>query len=44
MENVYELNSEKELDGDFGTSDHDKNSGNDNKGHIPRAKGRPINK
>ena len=35
---VYDLNSDEELNGDFGTVDHDNNSNNDNKYHILRAK------
>ena len=42
MAKVYDLNSDKELDGIFGTEDHDNNINNHNKEHIPRAKGRPI--
>ena len=41
---VYDQNSNKELNGDFGTAGHDNESGNENKEHIPRAKGKPIYK
>ena len=38
LEKVYELNSDKELDGDLGTADHDNDRGNYNKEHITREK------
>ena len=41
---MYELNSDKELNGEFGTVDYDDDSNHDNKEHIPRAKGLPIKK
>ena len=41
---VYDLNSDYELNGDFGTEDHNDEIGNNNEEHIPRAKGRPIKK
>ena len=41
---MYEINSDKELDGDFGTSYHDDDSNNYKEENIPRAKGQPIKK
>ena len=41
---MYDLNIDKELNGDFRTSDHDDNRKNGNKEHIPTAKLRPIQK
>ena len=35
---VYELNSDKELNGDFGTADHDNDRGNYNEEHTTRDK------
>ena len=39
-EKVYEINTDKELNKDSRTADHDDNRNNDNKEHITRAKGR----
>ena len=39
MAKVYYLNSDKELNGDFGTADYDNNSDSENEEHIPRSKG-----
>ena len=36
---VYGLDSDGEPNGDFGIAEHDDNRNNDNKDHIPRAKG-----
>ena len=41
---VYDLNIDKEINEYFGTSDHENNSDNNNKQHIPRSKGKPIKK
>ena len=38
-EKVYDLNSDKELNGDFGTSEHDDNGDNQNEEHITRENG-----
>ena len=35
---MYDLNSNKEINGDFGTAYHDNDSDNDNKYHKLRAK------
>ena len=35
---VYDINSDEEVNGIFGTADHDDDSGNDNENNIPRAK------
>ena len=42
MAKVYDLNSDEELNGDFGTEYHNNYRGNDNEEHINRAKGLPI--
>ena len=42
--NVYDFNSDKELNGDFITAYHDDASDNDKKERIPRKKVRPIKK
>ena len=39
---VYDLNSDKEINGVFGTVDHDDDSGNDNEDHILREKRQAI--
>ena len=44
MVKLYDLNSDKEINGYFRASDHNNDSGNDNKEHVTRAKGRPIKK
>ena len=44
MANVYELNSDKELNGGFRMVDHNNDIGNDDKYHTPRAKRRSIKK
>ena len=41
---MYNLNSDEELNGYSRTATHNNDSGNDNEEHIPRKKGRPINK
>ena len=41
---MYDLDSEDELNGDFIIEEDDDNSGNDNKGNIPRSKVQPIRK
>ena len=35
---MYDLQRDKELDGEFGKADHNDDSGNDNEKHIPREK------
>ena len=42
MAKVYDPDSDDELNVDFVMVEHDDNSGNYNKYHIPRAKGHPI--
>ena len=44
MAKVYDPDSDDELNEYFRTTEHDDNIENDNKEHIPRAKGRPIKK
>ena len=39
---MYDLNSDEELNGDFGMEDHDKDRKNDNEEHIPGEKVQPI--
>ena len=41
---MYEIKRYKELNGDFRTTYHNNNRDNDNKEHIPIAKGSPIKK
>ena len=41
---MYDLNSDKELNGDFRTEDHNNDSDNDNKKHTHVAKEQPIKK
>ena len=39
---VYDLNRDKEINGDFRTADHNNDRGNNNKDYTPRAKLRPL--
>ena len=39
---MYDTNRDDELNGDFGMTEHNDNSDNDNKEHTPREKGKPI--
>ena len=39
---MYDINSEEELNGEFGTAYHNNDSGNDNEDHIPRSKVPPV--
>ena len=41
---MYDPDSDDELNEDFGMIEHDDNSRNDNKEHLPRSKIRPIKK
>ena len=41
---MYALNSDKELNGYYGTAEQYNDSGNDNEDRIPRAKVQPIKK
>ena len=41
---MYDLNSDEELNGDFGMADHDDNCDTDDKDCIPRAKLKSIKK
>ena len=42
MAKLYDLHSDEELNWDFGTADHDNDSGSNNKCNISRAKGWPV--
>ena len=39
---MYDPDSDDKLNGDFVMTEYDDNKNNDNKNHIPREKGRPI--
>ena len=39
---MYDTNRDDELNGDFGMTEHNDNSDNDNEEHTPREKGKPI--
>ena len=41
---MYDPDSNNEVNGDFGMLEHEYNSYNDKKCHIPREKGRKIKK
>ena len=41
---MYDTNRDDELNGDFGMTEHNDNSDNDNKEHTPREKGKLIKK